>query len=369
MTKKAKIWTGVGVGSAAALALGLGLGLGLSSSNYGWNVRTIEFNVQNAARTYANNHTTNVYAANYNVNAQEEVQRLQQGLTVGDLQYDFNRVLTDFYEAYEYEKGSTEVEIEHIKVLRKNDDGSFQLKVTYEVETDTYNINPRDKELIKSKEIKWTPTLVTLTKEDIVNITRDISGFKDNEQNGMDLEDIKELFLGEKDDDKDFDDFDDDDIGIFDKLGKINKDYNNQASIVAYSLSVADIFDQLKPYSGMYLLKNKITDRVVDKNTQFKIPSLSLNGDGSVVLVPNEAPSFKFTSILSGADFTKVFSTDRDLTMATDAETINLVFGNSNQAWKDSVQSIHVDVNRGTLTVKYNDANKAWEEIVIARQW
>ncbi len=379
MKKKNKIFssllaTGLGV---TAIAASLPM-LTSCSSGGGHTVKRVEYNVETkTTTTYAAGapevHPIKVFPANLNEQAQADVQNFQRDLTVGDVQYDFNRALTDFYESYEAKSGKTEIEIENIEVLSKNDDGSFQLKVWYELDYDNYMITPRDKDVVEPKEIKWTPKLTTLTKTDVDEIIATVRGFgQEDEANGMDLEDIRELFLGDQDDpnDYDFDDDDDDDIGIFDQLGRINKEYENQSSIIAYSLRISDLFNEITG-GKTYSIISRAGATTPDKNTEFKIPSLSLNSGGSVVLVPNESPSFKFTSILEGKTYSEVFSSDRDLSFTdqTNAAVLDKVFTGVDQTWKDSVDTIHVDVTKGTLIVKYKDTSKPWEEVVIARQW
>lgn len=377
MEKKTKIIIGVSASSAVVLGLGLGLGLGLQG-NHGHKVTTVKYNVINqtkSTRAGEPEHLTKVFPANLNQDALLEVNQFGDNLTVGTLQYDFNRALTDFFEIYEAKSNKMEIEIENIQVMKKNENAkSFQLKVWYEVEKSRALYS--DDEQLKSTLIDWTPTLTTMTHEDICEVVETVRGYRDTDnKHGIDLEDLKELFLGEKDDgDYDFDD-DDDDIGIFDKLGSINKDYDNQSSIIAYSLRVSDIFDAVinnetsgKPQA--YAINPKVDNGSnVDKNTEFKIPSLSLNSGGAVVLIPNESPSFKFTSILDNATWTQLFNDPSKTTFnfTNDKELLDKVFVGSNDAWKNSVKEVTVDQNKGTVTIKYNDESQAWEEVVLAR--
>ena len=349
-----------------------------SSGAVGHKVTTMKYNVVTKTKTARVGdttpaHPTKVFPASINTDAQEQVANFTQTLSVGNLQYDFNRALTDFFDVYEAElKNGIEIEIDNIKVMSRNNDQSFKLKVSYEVEKDR-SLRDSD-EVMKSTELDWTPKFTTMTYDDIAQLTQTMRGYRNSEnQNGIDIKDLKELFLGEKDDDDfDFDD-DDDDIGIFDKLGAINKDYANQSSIVAYELTLAQIFDPIVKAEGSsqaYRLAAKASSESITKDTPFQIPSLSLNSNGAVVLVPNEAPSFKFTSILSGPDFDAIFNSSKTtLNFQDDGELLNKVFTNATPAWKESVEAVAVNKDNGTLIVQYKDTNTAWEEIVIARQF
>ncbi len=376
MKKRNKIFSSLLATGLGVTAIAASLPMLTSCSAGGNKITQVTYNVKTTTKTFTNGiganvaHDTIQYPAETNPNAQAEVQNFNKNLSVGTLQYDFKRVLTDFYEIYEVETGNIEMEIENITVKSKNSDGSFQLIVEYELEVDTYANQPRDKESIQRKEIKWTPKLTTMDYNEICQITNTLRTFGDKDnKNNIDLEDLKEIFLGDTDDMDDWD-FDNDDIGIFDRVGAIGKTKDNQSSIVAYELKLADIFDQLTNSGKTYAIRTRASGDAINKNTVFKIPSLALNNDGSVVLVPNETPSFKFTSILDGTTFDQIFNgSNSTLTFTTNKELLDKVFGNSNQVWKDSVSEVEVNNANGTLIIKYKDNTKPWEEVVIARQW
>lgn len=275
-----------------------------TSGNPRVEVKTKSFDVVQKSKKRTINEPTElmVYDANKNENANQQLQEIRNNLSPRELQADFNRVLIDFYECYEQETGKSEIEIDNIQVIKKNDNGSFTLKVTYELEIDTLESNKRDLEVKKTKEIEWTPKFVFLTEKDEAAIKKQVISYN-GEQNGMDLSDLKELFFGEKEDDPLEDDFDD--YGIFDRLRMINKQNDGYGSMVAYELSVADIFDKL----GVTRQKPTIT-----KDTKFRIPSISLNG-GSLVLVPNIKPRI-------GSDFKEFKTSELDTMFAEDKRII-----------------------------------------------
>ncbi len=381
MKKHTKRWTSLLVGGLglATVLIAVPTLTACSSGAIGHKVTTVKYNVTSQTRTFStgttmSSHLTKVFPAVWNTNAQSQIETFAESLSVGNLQYDFNRALTDFFDIYEASlKDGTEIEIENIRVIKQNENPkSFTLKVQYEVEKD--RAFKDSDEITKFIDINWTPQFTTMTYDDIAQLTQTLRGYQDSDnQHGVDLEDLKELFLGEKDDD-DFD-FDDDDIGIFDKLGAINHDYANQSSIIAYNLKLADIFDPIIKHEStqQYAITTKANGNEITKDTPFKIPSLSLNSNSAVVLIPNEAPSFKFTSILNGADYDALFTNNAkeslDFKNVDDASLLNKVFANASDEWKQSVASIAVNKTQGTLIIQYTDTNKAWEEIVIARQF
>ncbi len=326
MKKWAK-WT-IGVSCGVAVTTAIAVPVGLYLSGYWDTYKQITYKVgsgliDNAsmyARSGESNANVSVFDPRFNKDAQNKLQDLSKDLSKKDLQRDFDRVLTDFYEAYEDESsGNSEVEIEDIKVKSKNDDGSFNLTVEYEIEDDKNDI-----EETKYHDIKWTPKFTVLSKADIESIKAQITGFGKHESNGVDLKDIKEIFLG--DDDKD----DEDDDGIFDRVAKLNKEYNGFAGMVAYDLSISDIFDQLpKP-------KTRAASEVT-KDTHFRIPSLSLNnGQSAVALTPDKQPNVNI-DLSKGhiLGITKQELTSLPAGTYTDKAKINeylsFVFGTANQ--------------------------------------
>lgn len=244
-----------------------------STGNADLNKKTFNVEVDYSNKLNKSTSKVNVYQAEANANALSEVEKIKNNLTKEQLQFDFKTVLQDFYEAYEVETSKYEIEIESINVVGKNDDGSFNLDVKYEIETD----NKRDKEEIKTKRISWTPTMKLISKDDIKKIKDFIIKLKDKNNSGFDIKDIKELFLGEKDED----DFDD--KGIFDKVALVNKDYNGLAYLLAYEISIDDIFSKLLPSR-----KESITTK-----TKFLVPSLYLNSN-AMIFVPNSKPDMDY---------------------------------------------------------------------------
>jgi hypothetical protein len=93
---------------------------------------------------------------------------------------------------------------------------------------------------------------------------------------GIDLSDLKEYFLGENDDDQDFDD-----LGVFDRIRALNKkdNLNNMGGLMGYELKLSDIFSQIAPKA------------VIDKDTSFFAPSASL---GNTFVYPSTTGKLQY---------------------------------------------------------------------------
>ncbi|MGL4647262.1 MAG: hypothetical protein ACRCVI_00865 [Mycoplasmoidaceae bacterium] len=234
--------------------------------------------------------TANLYDAKFNANAIKIINDYQNQITVASLQKDFNEVLTEFYEIYEVETEETEIELSKIVVKSLNTQTkAFTLEVEYEVENET---DSRE-EVKKKLDILWTPNMTAISKADIESLKTAILGYSSTDTN-VDIEDLRELFLGEKDDD------DDDDIGIFDRIARINKSYKDMAQMIAYNLTLKDVFGPIieheKPKSDLdgAVARMKRAGTVVDLNTNFKVPSLVLNSQPTA-LIPDVQPKINFT--------------------------------------------------------------------------
>ncbi|MGL5522234.1 MAG: hypothetical protein ACRDAW_03115 [Metamycoplasmataceae bacterium] len=229
----------------------------------------------------------NVIDANVNVNAEKMLKEgffSKVNFTVADLQNDFNKVLTDFYEVYELETEIAEIELQSVKVkdeiatpTNKNGNREFTITVSYKSETN-------DQEAIKTKDIIWE------LKPSFIN-TNEIKGIKDailgaNTVNpNIDLKDLKEFFLGENNAD------DADDIGIFDRVSALNtqENLNNSGVLVGYGITLNDIWKHLIPPT-----KQKIT-----ADTVFVVPSISVNTFLKPTTPPTRSYELNATNVLT----------------------------------------------------------------------
>lgn len=261
-------------------------------------------------KTTRNKRKLNIFNGNRNENATKIIKAIVDKLNVSILNEDFQKILNRFYEVYEVdsENGSTEVEAEILdngmKIVKKNGNGSFQLQIRAEVEVET---GGKDKESIITKEIEWKPRFTLISKDDVEDIKKKTNNFtKVKEANGteIDFSDLKEVFLGEKNDD------DADDRGIFDILEKTNKNYQNLGYLISYKLKLSDL-DAFYSQLGMTRKQQYAT---VDKNTEFYIPSVAINKT-AMTLFPNWRPDFKIDrkSTKNTADLAKCIGVANDL--------------------------------------------------------
>lgn len=261
-------------------------------------------------KTTRNKRKLNIFNGNRNENATKIIKAIVDKLNVSILNEDFQKILNRFYEVYEVdsENGSTEVEAEILdngmKIVKKNNNGSFQLQIRAEVEVET---GGKDKESIITKEIEWKPRFTLISKDDVEDIKKKTNNFtKVKEANGTDIDfsDLKEVFLGEKNDD------DADDRGIFDILEKTNKNYQNLGYLISYKLKLSDLD---KFYEGLGMTR-KQQYATVDKNTEFYIPSVAINKT-AMTLFPNWRPDFKIDrkSTKNTADLAKCIGVANDL--------------------------------------------------------
>ena len=263
----------------------------------------------------------NIFNGNRNNNATKIIKNIVNSLDVKILNKDFQKILNRFYEVYEidYENNLIEIEAEikdnGMKIVKKNSDGTFDLQITAEVEID----NERDREVQKTETIKWKPRLTLISKDDVEKIKEKTKNFtkvtNSKDGNEIDFSDLKEIFLGKKDDD------DIDDLGIFDILEKTNKNYHNLAYLISYKLSLSDL-DEFYKKIGM---KRKSQYNNIDKNTEFYIPSVAINKT-AMTLFPNWRPDFKINrkSEKNTSELIELVTTEKGA-ISTETEMVELI--------------------------------------------
>lgn len=277
-------------------------------------------------KTTRSSRTLNIFNGNRNENATKIIKAIVDKLNVSILNEDFQKILNRFYEVYEIdsENGSIEVEAEILdngmKIVKKNADGSFQLQIKAEVEVETDSRRDDDKEHIVTKEIVWKPRFTLISKDDVEDIKKKTNNFTkvDNTNaNGteIDFSDLKEIFLGEKNDD------DAEDRGIFDILEKTNKNYQNLAYLISYKLSLKDL-DAFYSQLGMTRKQQYAT---VDRNTEFYIPSVAINKT-AMTLFPNWKPDFKINrkSEKNTNELIELVTTEKGA-ISTETEMVELI--------------------------------------------
>jgi hypothetical protein len=129
----------------------------VSCSSAGETLNEQQFDVKVSTTKGSRAIEQNVIDPAFNTNAQEILNNKINSLTVAMLQADFDMILTDFYDIYEFESGDTEIELSDkgIKVLSIGDMDeatgfrTAKLVVSYEIETEAKDGTSE----IKTKEI------------------------------------------------------------------------------------------------------------------------------------------------------------------------------------------------------------------------
>ena len=293
----------------------------------------------------------NVIDPAFNMNAQEILNSKINSLTTSMLQKDFDLILTDFYDIYEFENNEIEIEIldKGITVLSigapdTNGVRTAKLSVKFELETDT-----KDTETIQTKKIDWVIRPIISSQAQINEITEMIKQATTN-SNGLDISELKEYFLGENDDDNDFDD-----LGIFDKINYLNnsKKLNNIGGLIGYELKLSDIYSKLVP---------SVPKAVIGMDTVFFAPSAALE---NTFVYPSSTGKLQYefnTDELKTIDKATLIG----MTTATDLGKI-LVSTETNKQVLETVENIKIE-DTGSLiklTVNFKDASTLSEVISI----
>lgn len=167
-----------------------------------------------------------------------------------------------------------------------------------------------------------------------------------NNQN-IDLSDLKEFFLGEKDDD------DNDDIGIFDKIAQLNnKDSKNKmGGLVGYQIKLNDIFK--------HLTTNGTKTNNIKADMDFFVPSIELQ---NAFLTPNKEGELDYT-----LDTTTLLAiNEATLLTYTTNDQLKSILKNKEQDFT-KVSDIAIEKLGSLLkvTVNFTDTTKTSEVISI----
>ncbi|MGL5205364.1 MAG: hypothetical protein ACRC7B_00390 [Metamycoplasmataceae bacterium] len=336
--KMKKLLLGLGAASLAILPLAALVSCS-DSAKANSNLKEREYAVKQNKRSRELGYE-HVLDPSLNTNAQQIVDQLFNGLTVAGLQKDFDLILTDFYDIFEFENSTMEIELERIRVKSVNATArTALLEVTYESEED-------DKEGVITKDITWKITPAVSSQAQIQQIKTMIENASTTNP-GIDIKDLKEYFLGENDDDMDFDDF-----GVFDRIAKLNsdKDLNNLGGLVGYELKLSDIFSELIP----------TTQRNVTMDTVFFAPSAGLN---NTFLFPSETGKLDYELDLT----TLATITEAQIITYTTKEDLRSIIANKSQTQLDTVDGITIERLGDLLkvTVNFIDTNTPSEVISI----
>lgn len=291
-------------------------------------------------------------------------------LSVSQLQKDFNNVLTNFFDCFEIDNNNLEAEIEKVSVISINKNESTntrtaQLEVTYDVEKND------DKEKLETQTKTFEIKPAYITYSDIRLLSNMLNDSKYNNNNNIDLEDLKELFFGEKwEKDADIldDDYDVDDKGIFHILADLNKEYNGisnvfQGGMMGYEVRLGDL---------AYESKKRTFKNTIDETTTFKVPSLEI----FTYAIPHDPISFglnlKKIGLKTKAEFLEEIKKTsqqkptlsdklpKTLSTPTDVSIVKLnnYFTNLKLEETDATATYIDDASKKTVTVEINITNK-----------
>lgn len=153
---------------------------------------------------------------NTNEDALAQGYSILEQMNIQTWQSEFDRSLTKFYKAYEFEakikkpKKSNKIEVEsevkRIKVTditrdSKNQKITLSLDVTYEVEIESHKKDEKRIETV-AKEVTFSPTFATLPE--LENIAKQLKELDKNDSGNkyVDFDDILELYIGDPKDNK-----------------------------------------------------------------------------------------------------------------------------------------------------------------------
>lgn len=280
---------------AAGIATPIALTSCGSTSSIIPDVKTVTFNAKEKITTEngakkTDNPTTLELDPNINADAQKIAQNtFKNKLNKENLQTDMDKVLSKFFNTYEFESetetpdgedNELEAEVQKIKVL---DVDKELLNATLNV---TYKVEENDKEWTENKEVplKLTPRFATTTE--IQSITQMLQNADKNNQESkdpqyeLDLGDLIELYIGDKEDNE---------KSIFEQVGILTKE-SKYGGLLGYGIKISDLAYKPKN-SNLKLKANRITgDETIFAPsaviTDFYVPNSSVTtADGKSITI------------------------------------------------------------------------------------
>lgn len=212
---------------------------------------------------------TYVTNANENENARAEAQKIFKGFQLSQVANDFRLAIRDIYDAYEFENANLEAEIQSMTVEKyDNEQMQATLRIVYEVETD----NKRDSEQYVTQYRTFDLKEMFSTKEEIANLKTTLKAGKDN--NSIDGEELWEFYFGENDYDNDWDD-----IGIFDKLRRLQKDVSANGVMLGYKIDLFALTPIIEGNKIIEIPKDapRGKDPAQKQTKELFVPSMSTN--------------------------------------------------------------------------------------------
>lgn len=254
--------------------------------------------------------TMEVVDPNLNKDAMQKAKdTFKKRLDVPTLQKDFDNVLSKFFKVVEYDTDKVESELRSVKVVNVNHDTMVaDLEVTYEVETEVENDGDKKELKVIDKKMTLEPKFATVGEID--KLTRQLTN--DSQTSGsieFDVEDLKELYVGDPDDNE---------KSIFEQVSIITSE-STAGGLLGYNLDLG----------ALAYTENKPTSKVVDLiKTKVFAPSFEIR--------EFYQPNMVETILPNGLDLTLNYDAIKNKTKANILSEIN---GTDETSAKTSVEN------------------------------
>ena len=324
--------------------------------NTNTNVSLVEYNAKQTKKTANQTQNSNVTLKADAVSSDEEIaldpnrsedalnkaNQTFKNLSKDKLQQDFDKVLTKFYNIYEFEyefqngDSETEIDAELLKVTVDEINSDLTVKVTaqFKVETETED-EKTDKEDKKVEMINQQKTFTIspmfATNQEIQFLTSVLEEAKNQESKEggfeLDVEDLYELYVGDKKDNE---------KSIFEEVEAFTTD-SKLGGLLVYKIKL----NYLK-----YEHENSSQDSTNSNDQKQNNNSSSITGDTELF-----APSFSVREyfkpneqLVEGIDFSfdyaKLSQKTEDEIKALTKDNINDIFVNINEQQKNQISSV-----------------------------
>ncbi|MDE5766910.1 MAG: hypothetical protein K2H56_00005 [Malacoplasma sp.] len=326
-----------------------------ASNTNSTNVSLVEYNAKQTKKTTNQTQNSNVTLKADAVSSDEEIaldpnqsedalnkaNQTFKNLSKDKLQEDFDKVLTKFYNIYEFEyefqtgSSETEIDAELLKVTVNEIKSDLTVDVTaqFKVETETED-KKTDKEDKKTEIVdqnkSFTISPMFATNQEIQFLTSVLEQAKNQESKEeggfeLDVEDLYELYVGDKKDNE---------KSIFEEVEAFTTD-SKLGGLLGYKIKLNDL---------KYTPENSPQDSTNDKNQNSN--SSSITGDTELF-----APSFSVREyfkpneqLVEGIDFSFDYAklsqkTETEIKALT-KDNINEIFANISEEQKKQISSV-----------------------------
>lgn len=351
-----------------------------SDANTNTNVSLVEYNAKQTKKVANQTQNSNVTLKADTVSSDEEIaldpnrsedalnkaNQTFKNLSKDKLQQDFDKVLTKFYNIYEFEyefqngDSETEIDAELLKVTVDEINSDLTVKVTaqFRVETETEDEKTDEEEKkveMVNQQKTFTISPMFATNQEIQFLTSFLEEAKNQESKEeggfeLDVEDLYELYVGDKKDNE---------KSIFEEVEAFTTD-SKLGGLLGYKIKLNDL---------KYEPENFSQDSTNSNNQKQNNNSSSITGDTELF-----APSFSVREyfkpneqLVEGIDFSfdyaKLSQKTEDEIKALTKDNINDIFVNINEQQKNQISSVafedDVANNAINLTIEVAQQNSS----------